>query len=83
MRQGLAVGPLCALVNNNSRCYDDAAEFGEHLADTLAADLRVTSGRLATCLSVFNTDPECSASRPVQEALHGVRVVLGWHRSRD
>ena len=47
MRQGLAVGPLCALVNNNSRCYDDAAEFAEHLGDTLAADLRVSPTRLA------------------------------------
>ena len=46
MRQGLAVGPLCALVNNNSRCYDDATEFAEHLGDTLSADLRVSGCHL-------------------------------------
>jgi hypothetical protein len=51
MRQGLAVGPLCALVNNNSRCYDDAAEFAEHLGDTLSTDLRVSPWALG-CTSL-------------------------------
>lgn len=41
VRQGLQVGLLCALVNNNSRCYDDAAEFSEHMGETLVDSCRV------------------------------------------
>ena len=41
LRQGVQVGLLCALVNNNSRCYDDAGEFSEHLLETLHQQCRV------------------------------------------
>lgn len=31
MGRELAVDLLCALANNNSRCYDESLEFAEHL----------------------------------------------------
>lgn len=55
MRQGLSVGPLCALVNNNSRCYDDATEFADHLADTLADELKVRQNVPNELSFVFST----------------------------
>ena len=41
MQQGLQVGLLCALVNNNSRCYDDAIDFAEHMSQSLSNACKV------------------------------------------
>ncbi len=47
LRQRVAVGALCALVNNNSRCYDDATEFAEHMDEVLDDDCKVRACFLA------------------------------------
>ena len=39
----LAVDMLCALANNNSRCYDESLEFAEHLERILPSAEQVSA----------------------------------------
>ena len=47
----LAVDLLCALANNNSRCYDESLEFAEHLERILPSADQVGAAFLCHLLS--------------------------------
>ncbi|CAK0787040.1 hypothetical protein CVIRNUC_010256 [Coccomyxa viridis] len=36
LQKDLSDGLLCAVINNNTRCYNESTEFADHLDDTLA-----------------------------------------------
>ncbi len=37
----MSEGLLCAVINNNTRCYNESTEFADHLDDALAAPYKV------------------------------------------
>ncbi|BDA50552.1 Exocyst complex component 3 [Coccomyxa sp. Obi] len=43
LERDLSEGLLCAVINNNTRCYNESTEFADHLDDALAAPYK---GRL-------------------------------------
>ena len=36
LQRDLSDGLLCAVINNNTRCYNESTEFADHLDDALA-----------------------------------------------
>jgi hypothetical protein len=44
----LSEGLLCAVINNNMRCYNESTEFADHLDDALAAAYKVITPSLKT-----------------------------------
>jgi hypothetical protein len=42
----LTVDILCALVNNNAKCYDESLEFADHVNEVLDEKLKVGSQQL-------------------------------------
>ena len=41
---------LCAMVNNNVRCYNESMEFAERVEDTLDEDHKVPTHHTMPCL---------------------------------
>lgn len=41
LQRELSEGLLCAVINNNTRCYNESTEFADHLDDALAAPYKV------------------------------------------
>jgi len=41
LQRGLSEGLLCALINNNTRCYNESTEFADSMEDALAAPYKV------------------------------------------
>ena len=41
LQRDLSEGLLCAVINNNMRCYNESTEFADHLDDALAAPYKV------------------------------------------
>lgn len=42
---------LCALVNNNARCYNESMDFAEHMNEILPESLKVSSANPLTWLN--------------------------------
>ena len=45
LARDLGVDLLCALVNNNSRCYDESLDFADHMGQILPVGQGVRSPR--------------------------------------
>ena len=43
LQKDLSDGLLCAVINNNTRCYNESTEFADHLDDTLAPPYKARS----------------------------------------
>ncbi len=41
LQKDLSDGLLCAVINNNTRCYNESTEFADHLDDALAPPYKV------------------------------------------
>ena len=41
LQKELSDGLLCAVINNNTRCYNESTEFADHLDDALAGPYKV------------------------------------------
>ncbi len=41
LERDLSEGLLCAVINNNTRCYNESTEFADHLDDELAGPFKV------------------------------------------
>jgi hypothetical protein len=44
---------LCALINNNMRCYTESMEFAEHLEDVLADPYKVIPRVFVSCTQTY------------------------------
>lgn len=49
LERDLSEGLLCAVINNNTRCYNESTEFADHLDDALAAPYKVRHKGLDIC----------------------------------
>ena len=47
----LSDGLLCAVINNNTRCYNESTEFADHLDDALAPAYKVRPLRSGLCFA--------------------------------
>ena len=56
LQKELSDGLLCAVINNNTRCYNESTEFADHLDDALAGPYKVR----AYCILYQETKPACS-----------------------
>ncbi len=45
LQKELSDGLLCAVINNNTRCYNESTEFADHLDDALAGPYKVLTSR--------------------------------------
>ena len=43
LQKDLSDGLLCAVINNNTRCYNESTEFADHLDDALAPPYKARS----------------------------------------
>jgi exocyst complex component 3 len=43
LQRELSEGLLCAVINNNTRCYNESTEFADHLDDVLAPPFKVAA----------------------------------------
>lgn len=41
LEQDMSVEMLCAMVNNNTRCYTESMDFAEHVEESLDEELKV------------------------------------------
>lgn len=73
MGEGLSLEMLCAVINNNVRCYDESIEFMEQLGRTMAPTLKGTGdrGRRPCCVCVSVCD-----SGNVQRSL--IALASSW-----
>ena len=55
LQKELSDGLLCAVINNNTRCYNESTEFADHLDDALAGPYKVHSSTVISLLA-SNTD---------------------------
>ena len=55
LQKELSDGLLCAVINNNTRCYNESTEFADHLDDALAGPYKVRSSIVFSLLA-SNTD---------------------------
>ena len=51
LQKELSDGLLCAVINNNTRCYNESTEFADHLDDALAGPYKVPSSIVISLLA--------------------------------
>ena len=47
LQRELSEGLLCAVINNNTRCYNESTEFADHIEDALAGPYKVHASRFS------------------------------------
>ena len=85
LQKELSDGLLCAVINNNTRCYNESTEFADHLDDTLAPPYKVRSmykAALACAVSnscAAHTKSPCGMSNDGECLSLHLRCGVGVH----
>lgn len=61
LERELSEGLLCAVINNNTRCYNESTEFADHLDDALAGPYKVRPSRHFIIPRHISCQPHCQA----------------------
>jgi len=84
LQKELSDGLLCAVINNNTRCYNESTEFADHLDDALAGPYKVRSS-IVFSLLVSKNDmhhpdlaPSIGADHVQAKNVSALQCLLIW-----
>ena len=83
LQKDLSDGLLCAVINNNTRCYNESTEFADHLDDTLAPPYKARSPYQAAsaCAALKTSQQSAIRARTTCQKMTSTRPSIsgeGW-----